>query len=182
MEGKLCFRSHSPQRRQTWTNYDRWQGCIVGLLQLRQAWKLVIKSELWRQRLKWIPRTSNHRILSVLFYFLTRGAKLCITWSYTNWYGMLWRKYYHSFQVRTYSNLLHVPFAAFTHTSIGAKTLFDFCGFRGGLRDFAFGMASWLLFLGPSCCGNNDTIALATKSLSKGLEAKRDKHICIRYL
>ena len=115
MEGKLCFRSHSPQRRQTWTNYDRWQGCIVGLLQLRQAWKLVIKSELWRQRLKWIPRTSNHRILSVLFYFLTRGAKLCITWSYTNWYGMLWRKYYHNFQVRTYSNLLHVPFAAFTH-------------------------------------------------------------------
>lgn len=68
---------------------------------------------------------------------------------------------------QTYSTFPSLP----SHTSIGAKTLFDFCGFRGGLRDFAFGMASWLLFLGPSCCGN-DTIALATQSLSKGLEAK----------
>lgn len=33
------------------------------------------------------------------------------------------------------------------------KILDDFCGFRAGLRDFAFGMASWWQFLGPFAAG-----------------------------
>lgn len=33
------------------------------------------------------------------------------------------------------------------------KILDDFCGFRAGLRDFAFGMASWWQVLGPFAAG-----------------------------